>query len=276
MFEEKLELTFDLKELNKESKEKRLFNISSFSKLDRSKPLEFSKIERKLLLHTTINNEKIYIKYPGKESARANRKRPLDFRPVCLSSTGIWSKDLSFGDIWDDITTMHNKDKDALCKLAALFFRMAYMIDYVKTEEELEYEDIDISTNKIINSGKISIQWYKPMFSTELLQYLENALGKIRDLSLEAYLFYNELLVQNEDCKYYYRNQTEEIGKEWNMKNGRINTILSHLSVIEYLQKKLTFSQITMRFQRGMGVAPMPIKEIVSVTNGIIKQKISN
>ncbi len=273
MFTQELELIFDSKELNNESKEKRLFNINAFSSLDRSKPLEFGKYERLLLMHTTQNNEKIYIKFPGKESARETKKRPLDFRPVSLSSTGNWSKDLSFGDIWDDITRMHNKDCKALCKLAALFFRMAYMVDYELVEETLEYKDIEISSNQEIGSGTIVFKWYKPVFSPVLLKYLEKKLGKIRNASLESYLFYNDLLVQNEDCKYYYRNQTEENGKPWNSSNGRLNTILSHLSVIEYLQGKLTFSEITMRFQRGMGVAPMPIKEIESVTNGIIRKK---
>lgn len=157
---------------------------------------------------------------------------------------------------------MHNKDRKALCKLAALFFRMAYMVDYELVEETLEYKDIEISSNQEIGSGTIVFKWYKPVFSPVLLKYLEKKLGKIRNASLESYLFYNDLLVQN-----------EENGKPWNSSNGRLNTILSHLSVIEYLQGKLTFSEITMRFQRGMGVAPMPIKEIESVTNGIIRKK---
>ena len=273
MIKNELELVFEQRELNAQSKEKRLFNINSFSELNRNKPLEFGITERLLLLHTTRNNEKIYIRYPGKEAAREKNKRPLDFRPVSLSSSGIWSKNLSFGDIWDDITAMHNKDKEAICELAALFFRMAYMVDYQLVEEELDYIDINVATNKQIGSGKIKFKWYKPNFSENLLNYLESNLGKIRDVSLEAYLFYNDLLVQNEDCKYYYRNKTETPDKPWNSKNGRLNTILSHLSVIEYLQGKISFSEITMRFQRGMGVAPISIKEVEDVTNGIIKKK---
>ena len=77
MFTQELELIFDSKELNNESKEKRLFNINAFSSLDRSKPLEFGKYERLLLMHTTQNNEKIYIKFPGKESVQEKQKRDL-------------------------------------------------------------------------------------------------------------------------------------------------------------------------------------------------------
>ena len=273
MINQNINLVFDVKEMNTISKERRLLNIESFSELDRSEPLAFGKYERLLLMHTTHKNEKIYIRFPGKEAAREKNKRPLDFRPVCLYSDGTWSKDLSFGDIWDDIATMHNKNKKALCKLAAVFFKMAYMFDYELVEEQLAYKDIDIASNTEIGSGIINFKWYKPHFSQELLKKLEKKLGKIRNFSLEAYLFYNDLLVQNEDCKYYYRHQTETPNEVWNSSVGRLNTMLSHLSVIEYLQNRLTFSEITMRFQRGNGVAPMPLKEIELVTNGLIKKK---
>jgi hypothetical protein len=93
-----------------------------------------------------------------------------------------------------------------------------------------------------------------------------------RDVSLEGYLLYNDLLVQNEDCKYYYRDTVDK-GKDWNFKTGRINTLLSHISVIEYLQGSITFSEIMMRFQRGMGVAPLPFKNLDAITGGIITTK---
>ena len=271
MRKSELELVYEPAKISKEANQKRLFNIESFSKLDRSNPLQFGTYERMLLLHTTANNEKIYIRFPGKEAAREKNKKPLDFRPVSISRDNQTSKNLSFGDIWDDITNMHNKNEESICELAALFFRMAYMVDYKLVDEELQYYDIDIANNKTVASGKINFQWYKPCFSSDLLNDLQNNLGTIRGVSLEAYLFYNDLLVQNEDCKYHYRN-TVDLQKDWNPKNGRINTILSHLSVIQYLQKKISFSEITMRFQRGMGVAPIPTKDIELVTNGIIKK----
>ena len=90
-----------------------------------------------------------------------------------------------------------------------------------------------------------------------------------RDVSLEAYLIYNDLLVQNEDCKYFYRDT--KIKKDtWNSNSGRYNTLLSHISVIEYLQGRISFSEIMTRFQRGMGVAPIRLGDISDITQNII------
>jgi hypothetical protein len=56
---------------------KHLYETRVFNKLS------FTKNEELLELHTTNNNEKIFIKYPGKESISDNeiRIRPWDFRP---------------------------------------------------------------------------------------------------------------------------------------------------------------------------------------------------
>ena len=89
--------------LNSESRARRLINIKAFSDLDRVSLL-FNQTERFLLLAETQQGEKIFIRYPGKESARLSNPMPLDFRPVLLKADGTWLKDLSFGDIWDDIT----------------------------------------------------------------------------------------------------------------------------------------------------------------------------
>ena len=84
-------------------------------------------------------------------------------------------------------------------------------------------------------------------------------------------MLYNDLLVQNEDCKYYYRD-TYEKEVEWNSAIGRRNTLLTHLSVIEYIQGSVKFSAIMNRFQRGRGVAPIKLGSISSITGGIINK----
>ena len=272
-----LSFKYKSRELNSFAKERRLVNIEAFSELDRKPPLKFGEIERFLLFFTSDAGEEVYIKYPGKESAREKNRRPLDFRPAIKFPDGTWLKNLSFGDIWDDITDLHSQDQQTLSELAALFFRMAYMVDTVMVEEILPYVDVDIATDTIINNGTLTFRHYAPTFSREIMNHLSKKIGSVRGISLEAYLIYNDLLVQNEDCKYFYRNQTETPDKEWNYKNGRLNTLLSHISVIEYLQGKITFSEITMRFQRGMGVAPVTnADEITDITNGLIVKENNN
>lgn len=247
----------------------KLNNIEEIKKLDRNN-LKYQVLERRLLIDSTKFGEKIYIQYKGKESEfKGDKCRPWDFRPKMCNANG-WIKDLSFPDIWDDLTQINCKSPDQLGILASVFYRIAFMVDYEKIEKDTIYEDIDINTGEIVDSGKIHISLYLPNFTDEFYEYLDSTFGKPRGFSFMSYILYNDLLVLNEDCKYFYRDvELKDI--VWDTKVGRRNTMLSHLSVILYLQDKITFSQIMRRFQSGFGVAPCKISEIPLVTNGIIK-----
>ena len=90
------------KELKAESEEKKLFNIETFSHLD-TNGLRYGAVERRILMREFPSGEKLYIQYPGKETIRATKPRPWDFRPKLILPNGDWLKDLSFKDIWDDL-----------------------------------------------------------------------------------------------------------------------------------------------------------------------------
>lgn len=260
------------RETKQEALKKRKFNIKSFSELNRE-GLEFGVIERKLLLHQTGYGEKIFIQYPGKEtkSNKDERIRPWDFRPKLEKSDGTYLKDLSFGEIWDDLSEMHEAGKDVLCVLAALFFRMALMVGYIKVNSTYDFITFNQLSNASYGTEKLEFEWYKMSIPMDILTYLDSKIGKINGVSVEAYLYYNDLLVQNEDCKYFYKD-TYVKQVEWKNKVGRNNTMLSHISIIEYLQGSIKFSEIMNRFQRGMGVAPISLRRIPDVTNGIISR----
>jgi len=250
-----------------------IFNIEAFSQIPRE-GLEFGIVERRLLLHTTATNEKLYIQYPGKETKSSNpdNARPWDFRPKLVLPNGEEFKDLSFADIWDDLAELHVADEDALSVLAAIFFRMAIMADHNQLTESYSYDEISVADSKCLRTDTESLTWHKYGLNPALLNELAQRIPLIRGATLEAYLLYNDLLVQNEDCKYFYR--AEKVNNaNWDGKVGRYNTLLSHLSVIEFLKGEAKFSEIMNRFQRGRGVAPIPVGRIESVTNGIIRKR---
>lgn len=255
-------------DIKKSADEKRIYNIKAFSELDRS-GLEYRKLERRLFLYDTVAGEKIWIQYPGKETLSG---KPWDFRPKMFmqSKNGIMP-DLSFPDIWDDLADIHTENPEALQVLAAVLFRMAYMEGYSKEKRICHFDDINIETGQVVNNGEVDITFYSPIFNPEIISSLQSEIGYIRGASLEAYLLYNDLLVQNEDCKYYYRD-TFEKNIKWNSTIGRRNTLLTHLSVIEYIQGNVKFSAIMNRFQRGRGVAPITLGSISSITGGIINK----
>lgn len=260
-----LTYNFNSRQDNKESLEKQMFNIDAFASLDRT-GLQYETKERRLILYKN-DNEKVFIQYPGKETARSKQPRPWDFRPEAEKNGGTKMPNLSFADIWDDISLIH-RNNDVRDIIAAIFFRMAYLIDHTIEEKDYEYEDFDVTSNEIVRTGKIHFKWYKPSFNKDLLDFLSSKVS-FRDFSIEAYLIYNDLLAQNEDCKYFYREKYEK-KSTWKGKPGRRNTLLSHLSVIEFLKGEISFSQIMGRFQSGFGVAPIPMGEVQQTTGNII------
>ena len=259
-----LRFHYAARSVNAETKEKQLINIKAFSELPKD-GLEFGISERRVVVYRTAVGEEISVQYPGKESIRARGNRPWDFRPKLHTPDGTALKDLSFPDIWDDLSNLHTADKETLSFLAAVFFRMAFMVNYTQSDEEYDYINLEGGSK-----GNLRLNMYKPNLSPDVLRELQERIGVMpRNVSLEGYLLYNDLLVQNEDCKYYYR-ALHERNEAWNFKTGRINTLFSHLSVIEFLQGGITFSEVMLRFQRGMGVAPCPIKNLDAITGGII------
>ena len=257
-------------ELKKESDKKKLFNIKTFSKLDKS-GLLFGNIERRILMKEFPTGEKLYIQYPGKETVRDKNPRPWDFRPKLLLSNGEWLKDLSFKDVWDDLYAFKDISMD-MSYVATLFFRIAYMLDTKKVTRTLRYEDVDMKSGKVVDTGEVELSWYEYDPSEDILSGFQVSAEAIRGCSVPAYLAYNDYLAQNEDCKYYYRAVYDK-GETWKTDTGRRNTLLTHMAVIAFIEDKLRFTEITDMFQRGLGVASLPTKYWEDVTGGRVTKE---
>jgi len=256
------------------SYEKRLTNIQWVRDLNRGELL-YSKKERQLLIHETDIGEKIFIQYPGKESSREDdNKKPWDFRPkVYIEKRLTWLQDMSFLDIWDIMDANFKKILDSnkievFKTVAILFYRMAFMIDHVESDRfNTEYMDLSIEggIEKEVSKHK-SLElpsFYKYNPNKEVLGYLEDRCRTIwGGLSLEAFLFYNDILTWNEDCKYYYRNFIVKDKKDWIGPVGRVNTSLTHMMVVSYFLGYVTFSKVCNGFSRGRGVSPMTNKDV--------------
>ena len=235
------------------SLDKKLENIASFNALDRQ-GLAHGETERRLLLYTTQANEKVYIQYPGKEAARTeDRKHELDFRPVLKTASGTFIDDMDFKKIWDVIDRLGTDHCADLDILGTLFLQIAYMVNYRHHESQAcECELIDAQTNKVIKSSDIAFTWNSINYDANLMYTLNDRFGLLSHISLEGFLYYNDLLAQNEDCKYHNAK-----GDKWDPTVGRINNCLSHLTVISHLRGKIGISKLIDAFQR-LGVAPLP------------------
>ena len=268
----------------------RLSNIKWIKNLSR-KGLSCQEKERQLLIHTTSAGERIFIQYPGKESKKyqkngKQRKEsaicPWDFRPeLYLSGNRECHKSMSFFDIWATIfetakkLTEKNRAK-TLRVFVILLYRMAFMLDHIELENfKTQARDIAYRKNgktKITHRFKITLPTqfkYKP--NEQAVDYIASKCPRWGEMSLEGFLFYNELLAWNEDCKYYYKKIHTKDKTKWINKTGRVNTLLTHIRILGYMLGEVPLSDIFGGFVNGKGVSPASKDEIPRICGDFIK-----
>ena len=271
--------TYSRKILN-QSKVLRRENIDAFLSISRD-GLRYTSLENRIHLYSTLQGEKIYIQLPGKESADSNRNpMPLDFRPKLQSANGTMMQDASFGFIWDILEEMGKQHRNHLCLVAALFFRMGYMIDYVNFHDSYECAALQISGDsieaiKVVEP--VALSWNGIGLSDDVWYSLSNYIGSIpittdQSISVEALIKFVDLLLQNEDCKYYYKNVILGNKKKYNLKSGRTSTCDANLLVLSYLQGNCGISTLLDNFQKSRGVPPYRKSDYHIVTDGIVIQ----
>jgi len=268
----------------------RMSNIQWIAKLPR-RGLACEKKERQLLIHTTGAGEKIFIQYPGKESRKYDKNgkkrketaiRPWDFRPrLYIPNNNNHLEDMSFGAMWATIFKTADKirrknKKETLRMFATLLYRMAFMLDHVelKTFKTQARDATYKKSGKTKFSRKVkkalpTLFKYEP--NKQVLDYIANKCLRWGEMSLEGFLFYNELLVWNEDCKYYYRNYHVRDDEKWIGSTGRVNTLLTHIRILGYILGDVPLSNIFDGFAKGKGISPALRDEVTRICGDFIK-----
>ncbi|SCY45787.1 hypothetical protein SAMN05660668_02708 [Pseudobutyrivibrio sp. AR14] len=258
-----------------ESKRLRKYNVESFNLLSRDK-LEYNKRERRLLLYTTLHNENIYIQYPGKESdAERKQVMPFDFRPELQKANGEFIPDISFGDIWDILDKIGSEAKKYLPFVASLFLHMSYMHNYENEKSLYEYADLDMKNGTEIEKGNVEHEWYRLNISEDIWFTLNDRIGPIEldknnVFSFEAFIKLVDLLFQNEDCKYYYKNVVIDGKSKYNFENGRTQSSDTNLLIISHLEEKTKLSSLLNSFQKSRGVPGFKKQDYSIVTNDMV------
>lgn len=237
---------------------KRLANINFIQNLNRT-GLVYPTSEKRVLFYTTAIEEKIYIQYPGKETIRFNKGTTVisnanDFRPKILLPDGTWHSDLSFGKILEVIEDIHVNRNDIrlITVLSAVIYRMAFMLDHtLHTAINMDVDDIVANTTTLTPFTNV----YKYELDNNVLNTLSTDIGIMGGLSLEAYLFYIDLIGLNEDAKYYYKNPNK--ATKWQNGTGRINNLLSYVSFIQCLFQHIKMSELFNILSLSRGVAPL-------------------
>ncbi len=250
---------------------KRTFNTStlkSFILKDiEENALKYKQKERRILLYTTSDKEEIYIQYPGKYST-GNEKYPYDFKPIaCINNTNE-SLDLDFQSIWRILDKYITRHEDFMPIFNNLLFRLGRMINHQKKTNDYKSFLVYDDGVRVEASDNISFPMYQFVFDdSSLMESLNFHARKINvgndvNISLEAFLYYLDSLIQIEDCKY----KLDRI----NDTHGRINTSDSLIVIYTYHINKIDLAELLQRFVTGRGIATCHLSEYAPATDNTI------
>lgn len=274
--------------LNQVGYECKMSNIFAFLNISRE-GLQNGKIEKRLLMYRSHVDESIYIEYPGKESTSTyvnkeekNILNPNDFRPELHTKDGEVLAKLSFVDIIEALVEYSwTHDIKTMQIMAALIIKLAYMKGYKNKEIIHPSQLIVINDNNSrevmeIKEEDIIERYFLPM-NSEIKDYLSKwdniklpsrkHLKKV-SVSIEGFLYYLDILAQQEDCKYYYTRQVKG-QKTLKVEVGRINNLLTVVNVINRILCDRPYGDIVSLV--GRYVKPINISDIENVTGGLIK-----
>lgn len=266
------------RQMNQERIKKQRLNTSTIYELDRD-GLVHDSFERRMLVYSTLFNERIFIEYPGKE-AMASSPMVYDTCPGLANEEQMITLDTSFGDIWNVLDYLGRSHKAYMPVLATVLIYMSNMLNYrcVDTVRQCFDITIDSEEKNYVEIEPIRATFYELNFTKRIWETLNDMFTGInikgQELSFEAFIKYFDVLLMNEDSKYAHKAiQNEETTFDtWNYRNGRTNTIGTCLNVVGYLDEKISMSDLLDKFQKGRGTMSFPIRKYPDISDNIITQ----
>lgn len=230
--------------------------------------LKYEEQEERVEIFHTSAGEVISIQFPGKESIEnGDRNRPYDFRPKIQTADGVALRDFVFKDMWSLVERINATHSDMLKTLATLFFQLGRMTNHALTTEE--YRCVLLNANgQEISTSTESITWNKLTINEDVLESLNFFIPSVHideetSISFEAFLYFFDMILQNEDSKYYYKKE--------NLSSGRIQTSDSMLLLVSHFRRHTSLSTLLQRYVSGFGVGKCLSSEIEPATGNLVK-----
>jgi len=162
---------------------------------------------KKHLVTILSNGIEVFFLKPGKEAKR-ERPNPHDMLPV----VGSPDLRLKFEDIWSYLSRISVADSESFKIVLTLIYRNAYFVDHVEKQ-----------------GGKIR---YEPNQEiTKCIEQITKDIGDFSPLGLIGLLDFLDILGWNEDVKYHVEDNRPTFSGKYNLKVGRINTLLTCIRV---------------------------------------------
>lgn len=230
------------------------------SRIQEALDIEYTDPKRpvKYVVDTLDDEREVFFLKPGKEYFR---KIPNlnDMTP----NVGKDYENFKFADIWELLCKLYNViSSDNYKKLSAIIYRMAFLLDFKFVDGKVRF-----APGEEVNREIAEIQ------------------KEINDKNLEvdvvSFLHFLDVLSWNEDVKYHTINNSPDFSDSRKRKNGRINTLLSCISVpmlfqmfvdevlkCEGKKEKIDFSiviAVAQKFATTRGVQPLSNNELVDL-----------
>lgn len=153
------------------------------------------------------NGVEVYFLKPGKEAKRTI-PNPNDMLPV----VGNFNMKLKFEDVWQYLSRISVVDFEEFRIVLTLIYRNAYFLDHVaKQDDKVRYEP----------SREIAI----------CIDDIDKRVGGVSPIGLMGLFNFLDILGWNEDMKYHVENNEPTFSGKYNLKVGRINTLLTCIRV---------------------------------------------
>lgn len=159
-----------------------------------------------------------------------------------------------------------------------LFLSVWALYGYKKVNEEHFSRDLLIEDDIIqeeLEWAKVLLEWYRLNLADDLWHTLNDHIGMIKisenqKISFEGFIKFVDLLFQNEDCKYYYKNVIINGNQRYKYGNGRPNSSAANLLILNYFEGNERISTLLNSFQKSRGVAHFKNSDYTLVTDGIV------
>jgi hypothetical protein len=260
---------------NSESFPKRLHNIQWVEQLDRT-GLKYGQVERQLLIQSFDNGNRLFLQYPGKESERTKRPNKYDFKPMLYDSRlNKYHENLSFPDIWASLDKLIDEigpqQKHVMALFATMLYRIAFMSDHIEQDKGTLtiIRQYNIASNSFGREENVELPpryTYEPR--KDAVAEIESVFSKVAGMGVTEFLCYVDILIWNEDCKYYDRKRDRGNRSDW-YKIGRVNTIKT---IMVFIGAKIGFIPILKVFNEfgRQGIAKPDDEDIIVLCGGYI------
>ncbi len=173
--------------------------------------------QRKTVIKVLPNDKDVYILKPGKETLRSEPNLH-DMNLNVGKNNRSETSNFTFEDIWEYLLKISVINQITFKKVLVILYRICYLIDHIESDGKLRYEP-SREISELLERISYSLEeGFKDKFKEEEIGFIE-------------FLYFVDILAWNEDVKYHTENNEPEFEGKFKPKVGRINTILTLISV---------------------------------------------